>query len=237
MSAPKILFVFVVFVLNFAITPLILAGTVTGKVNFTGTPPAPESINTDADPVCAGLHPQPLMSEEVAANPDGTLQHVFVYVREGLEGKTFEPPSQPVTMDQKGCQYVPHVFGIQVGQTLQILNSDATLHNVHGMPTQSREFNLGMPIQGMKLTRKFDKPEVAVKFKCDVHPWMSAYAGVLNHPFFSVTGQNGSYEIQNLPAGTYALEAWHEKYGTQTARVTVDEVAAATADFTFAGNP
>ena len=211
------------------------AGIVTGKVAFTGTAPAAEKINMNADPTCASLHPEPVFTENVVVNPDQTLRNVFVYVKEGLEEKTFPTPGQAVVMDQKGCHYTPHVFGIQVSQPLDIINSDSTLHNVHGMPTQSKEFNLGMPIQGMKITRKFDKPEVMVKFKCDVHPWMNAYAGVLPHPFFNVTQDTGTYEIKDLPAGTYTIEAWHEKYGTQTQKVTVDESGTATADFTFAG--
>ncbi len=177
------------------------AGTITGKASFAGTPPVPQPIDMNADPVCQGLHPEPVTTQDVVLNGDQTLQNVFVYVKEGLEGKTFEPPKESVTMDQKGCMYHPHVFGVQVNQAVEIVNSDSTLHNVHGMPQQSKEFNLGMPIQGMKLPHKFDKPEVMVKFKCDVHPWMNAFIGVLPHPFFSVTGDKGTYEIKNLPAG------------------------------------
>ena len=171
--------------------------------------------------------------EDVAVNANGTLKNVFVYVKEGLEGKTFAPKTDKVVMDQKGCRYTPHVLGAQVNQPVEIVNSDSTLHNVHGMPPSSKEFNLGMPIQGMKLTRKFDKPDVMVKFKCDVHPWMNAYAGVLPHPFFAVTGEDGSFEIKNLPAGKYTLEAWHEKYGVQTQEIMVDETGQANAVFKF----
>ena len=212
-----------------------MAGTVTGKVAFTGTAPAAATIDMNADPYCAGAHAEAVKTEEVVANTNGTLKNVFVYVKEGLEGKTFDVPAAPVVMAQKGCHYEPHVFGIQVNQPLQIVNDDATLHNVHGMPKESKEFNLGMPIQGMKLTRKFEKPEVMVKFKCDVHPWMNAYIGVLTHPFYAVTGDDGTFKIENLPAGNYTLEAWHEKYGVQTVKVTVADAAPAAADFSFAG--
>jgi hypothetical protein len=123
---------------------------------------------------------------------------------------------------------------MQAGQPLSILNSDATLHNVHALGRKNPEFNLGMPIKGMKLEKTFFNPEVMVKFKCDVHPWMSAYAGVLTHPFFSVTQETGVYEIKDLPPGTYVIEAWHEKYGTQTQQVTVDEAGTQTVDFAFA---
>ena len=211
------------------------AGTLTGKALFSGTVPAPQKIDMGADPTCSSLHPEPVYSEEVVKNEDGTLRNVFVYVKQGLEGKTFPAPSTPVVLDQNTCHYSPHVSGLQVGQKLQIVNSDSTLHNVHGMPTQSKEFNLGMPIQGMKLDRTFDKPEVMVKFKCDVHPWMRAYVGVLNHPFFSVTGADGTFEIKDLPASKYTIEAWHEKFGVQTQEVTVEETAPAKVDFSFAG--
>lgn len=211
------------------------ASNVTGKVSFTGTAPEPQKVDMGADPTCASLHSEPVFDESVLKNADGTLQNVFVYVKQGLEGKTFPAPSAAAVLDQAGCHYTPHVTGVQVGQKLQIANSDSTLHNVHGMPTQSKEFNLGMPIQGMKLDRTFDKPEVMVKFKCDVHPWMHAYVGVLEHPFFGVTGANGTFEIKDLPPGTYTLEAWHEKLGTQTQEITVTEGAPASADFTFAG--
>ena len=230
----KRLSLMVMFLFTFVSLPA-EAGIITGKVSFSGTAPVPQKIAMDADPVCAGLHLEPIFTEDVLVNPNGTLQNVFVYVKEGLEGKSIPTPAEPVTFDQKGCHYTPHVFGIRVNQPLEVVNSDATLHNVHGMPTQSKEFNLGMPIQGMKLTRKFDKPEIMVKFKCDVHPWMNAYVGVLSHPFFSVTGEQGNFEIKDLPAGTYTVEAWHEKYGTQTQQITVDETGTQTLDFTFSG--
>jgi len=187
-----------------------------------------------ADPTCASLHSEPVFAETVIANSNGTLKNVFVYVKEGLEGKTFPAPTTPVTIDQKGCQYHPHVFGIQVGQPLEIINSDSTLHNVHSLANQSKQFNLGMPIQGMKLAKKFENPEVMVKFKCDVHPWMNAHIGVLTHPYYGVSGDEGTFEIKDLPAGTYTIEAWHEKYGTQTQSVTVTDQPA-NVEFTFNG--
>jgi len=198
----------------------VFAGGISGSIKFSGTAPEPTKLNMDADPFCSGSGAD-VMSEEVVVNSNQTLRNVFVYVKEGFEGQTFETPADPVILDQKGCRYFPHVFGAQVGQTVQILNSDATLHNVHGMPKASREFNLGMPIKGMKLKRKFDTPEVGIKFKCDVHPWMNAYAGIVAHPFYAVSGDDGSFSIENLPAGSYTLAAWHEKYGEMTQPVTV----------------
>ncbi len=199
-----------------------MAATVSGKVNFEGTAPAVEKIGADADPACQMVHPDGISSEETVVNPNGTLKNVFVYIKEGLAGKTFEAPKTPVVLDQLGCRYEPRVFGIQVNQTLEILNSDDTLHNVHAIPKNSKEFNLGMPIKGMKLNKKFTAPEVMVKLKCEVHPWMSAYAGVLEHSFYSVTRSEGTFEIKDLPAGQYVLEAWHEKYGTLTQAITIN---------------
>ena len=203
----------------------------TGKVLFEGTAPAPVPIRMDADPVCLLQNKNGQTMEEVVVNSNGTLKNVFVYVKQGLEGQTFQAPATAVTFNQTGCHYEPHVFGIMANQPLEILNSDGTLHNVHALPKNSKEFNLGMPIQGMKLTQKFTAPEVMVKIKCEVHPWMAAYAGVLSHPFYGVTGDDGTFTIKDLPPGEYVLEAWHEKFGTQTATVKVPESSEAT--FTF----
>ena len=218
----------------FSLSHLAIAGTVTGKINFTGTAPQMEPISMNADPVCASLHSEPVLTETVLTNPNGTLKNVFVYVKEGLEGKSFPAPTTAVTIDQNGCQYKPHIFGIQVGQPLEIINSDSTLHNIHSLAEQSKQFNLGMPIQGMKLTKKFEKPEIMVKLKCDVHPWMSAYIGVLDHSFYGVSGGEGTFEIKDLPPGNYVIEAWHEKYGVQTQNVTISD-GPASADFIFTG--
>ena len=209
------------------------AGQVTGTVKFTGTAPVREPLSMAADPTCMAAHPEPALAENVLVNANGTLKNVFVYVKQGLEGKTFPAPATPVTIDQKGCQYSPHVFGIQAGQDLQILNSDNTLHNIHSMAEKNKQFNLGMPIQGMKLNKKFENPEVMVHMKCDVHPWMSAYIGVLPHSFYGVSGDDGSFSIKDLPAGDYVVEAWHEQYGAQEQKVTVAEGAPANLEFSF----
>lgn len=199
------------------------AAVVTVKAPFTGTAPVAEKIKTDADPQCKMMHPDGITSDEVIVNANGTLKNVFVYVKEGLAGKTFEAPKTPVVFDQKGCQYNPKIFGIQVNQPLEIVNSDDTLHNVHSLSVNSAQFNLGMPIKGMKMKKTFTKPEVMVKIKCEVHPWMRAYAGVVDNPFYAVTGDDGSAQIKDLPPGEYTLETWHEKYGTQTQKITVTD--------------
>lgn len=217
-----------------ASSPL-FAGSVGGTVKFTGAAPKMDTISMNADPTCASLHTSPVADDSVVVNSNGTLKNVFVYVKEGLEGKTFPAPSTPAQIDQHGCTYNPHVLGIQAGQELEILNSDNTLHNIHSLTEKGKQFNLGMPIQGMKLKKKFDSPEVMVKIKCDVHPWMHAYIGVLPHSFYSVSDDQGKFEIKDLPDGDYTIEVWHEKYGTQTQKVTVSGGSLVSSDFTFNG--
>jgi plastocyanin len=207
-------------------------GDVTGTVSFIGTPPKPVRIMTNADPQCQVQHKAPMYSEEVVVNKNNTLKNVLVYVKDGLGNKTFTPPAQKVFFDQKGCDYVPHVLGVQVGQEVEIKNSDPTLHNVHSMSRENPQFNVAQPKQGMTMIRKFDKPET-FKVKCEVHPWMSAYIGVFPHPYFAVTGDDGSFTLKSLPPGEYTIEAWHERYGAQTAKVKVERSGVAAANFSF----
>jgi plastocyanin len=211
----------------------VVAGDVTGKVAFEGTPPKSLPLRMDADKVCKAAHKTPVRGEEVVVNANNTLKNVLVYVKGGLGNKKFDPPSKKLEFDQEGCMYKPHVLGIQTGQELEVVNSDPTLHNVHSLSKENPPFNVAQPKQGMRLTKKFDKPEV-FKVKCEVHTWMSAYIGVFSHPFFAVTGDDGSFTLSKLPPGEYTIEAWHEKYGTQTAKVKVDAAGKATADFKFA---
>ena len=186
----------------------------------------------NADPVCV-KEGKGTTTEFVVAGADGGLQNVFVYVKDGLGGRTFQAPQQAVVLDQKGCHYRPHVFGVQVGQPLQIVNSDPTLHNIHAIPKANQEFNTGQPIQGMKFDHTFTAKEVMVPFKCDVHGWMNAYAGVLDHPFFATTDTSGKFELKGLPPGDYTIEAWHEKLGTQEQKITVGAKETKEANFAF----
>ncbi len=207
--------------------------SITGRVLLKGTAPTPQRIRMGADPVCEGLHTEPVMTEEVVVNEDGSLRNVFVYVKKGLEGKTFESANGAVEIDQEGCRYHPRVFGMRAGQPLKIKNSDPTLHNIHAMANNNPSFNVGQPNRGMETVKSFPKPEVMVHFKCDVHPWMSSYVGVLAHPYFSVTGDNGGFGLRNLPAGEYVVEAWHEKFGTQTQTIQVAKDETKTIEFVF----
>jgi plastocyanin len=218
-----------------AATPAVdpaIAATVAGKVKFDGTAPAPQPIKLSSDPYCQKADPG-LTTENEIVGKDGSVENVFVYVKDGLGSRTFTAPSQPVVMDQKGCHYAPHVLGIQVGQPLQIVNSDDTLHNVHGLPKDNKEFNQGQPIQGMKMTHTFSTKEVMIPFKCDVHGWMNAWIGVLDHPYYAVTTADGSFSLKGLPPGTYTIEAWHEKLGTQTQTVTIGDKQTSDVSFTF----
>ena len=207
------------------------AGAITGVITFEGQVPAREPINMDSDPYCTK---QPANSTETVLVGEGSgLQNVFVYVKDGLGDRVFSVPPTAVVLDQKGCRYTPHVLGIQVGQTLEILSSDNTLHNVHAMPEQNREFNKAHQLAGIKHTHVFSTREVMVPFKCDVHKWMNAFVGVVDHPFHAVTAGNGRFELKGLPPGTYVVEAWHEKLGTQTQMVTIGEKQTSDISFMF----
>ena len=200
------------------------AGDVKGTVVVDGMVPMNASIRMNADPVCVRENKTPQSQETYVVGSDGkSLGNVFVYVKDGLGNYVFDAPTDTARIDQKQCRYSPHVFGMRVNQPLEILNSDPTLHNIHAQPTANAEFNNGQPIQGMKMTHTFTSKEVMVPFKCDVHGWMNAYVGVLDHPYFAVTDTEGKFELKSLPPGTYTIEAWHEKLGTQEQQVTLGE--------------
>ncbi len=211
------------------------AATVAGLVKLEGASPKMPALQMAADPYCASQHAgAPAVDEEVVIGPGGELANVFVYIK-NISGN-FPAPSSPVMLDQHGCQYRPHVTALQVGQPLQIKNSDATLHNIHALPTVNRQFNEGQPVQGMVSTKKFDKPEITpFKVKCDVHGWMKAYMAVMPHPFYSVSQNNGTFTISNLPPGQYTIVAWHEKYGQQEQQITVAPKESKAVNFTFKG--
>src|SRR5881392_4372858 len=210
--------------------------TISGKVKFTGAKPAMPKIDMSEEPKCKAKYTAaPPTEETVVVNPNGTLANVFVYVKSGLPASYTAPvPSGDVTLDQDGCRYHPHVLGILVGQKLAIKNSDRILHNIKAKGVKNRPFNISQPTN-MVSERTFTAPEVMVPLECNVHGWMHAWLAVLPHPFFGVSGADGSFTLKGLQPGTYTIEAWHEKYGTQTASVTVAGSETKTADFSFAG--
>jgi plastocyanin len=213
------------------------AGTLTGRVVFSGTPPAPSHINMAADPTCLQANGPDAHTESVLVGPNGGLQNVFVYVKDGLDpAYTFDTPTTAVQLAQKGCRYEPRVLGVQVGQPIEIINDDDTVHNVHALPVKNQEFNVMEPVQGMRMTQTFTVPEVMVRLKCDVHGWMIGYVGVMASPFFAVTKPDGTFEIKGLPPGTYTIGAWHEKFGTQTAQVTIAPGQTQTVSFTYSNS-
>jgi len=210
------------------------AGTITGTAVYTGTVPNLKPLSVSAEPVCAKRHAT-VPNEALVLGAGNSMANVVVKVVSGLPaGKTWPAPTQPVTMDQVGCQYVPHVMGIMVGQPFKVLNSDGILHNVHALPKLNRPFNMAMPPTRKDATETFTKEEGMFVIKCDVHPWMQSYIGVFSHPFFAVTSADGKFTIANLPAGTYEIEAWHEKLGTQKSTVTVGASDTKTQSFKFA---
>jgi hypothetical protein len=198
------------------------AARISGQVVFRGTPPPPTEISMNADPACLRVASSPTTSQSLIVSAQGGLANAFVYVKDGLNpSHPFETPSEPVQLDQKGCQFVPRVLGVRVGQPLLIVNSDPTLQNIHARPRLSPEFNIGQPIQGMKTTHTFSVPEIMIPVRDDVHGWKAAFVGVMAHPYFAVTAADGSFAIAGLPPGNYTIEAWHETLGTVTGRVTV----------------
>jgi plastocyanin len=200
--------------------PNTTGATVRGMVRLQGKAPAPKPINMAADPSCSKLHPTPVMSQDVMVDAQGALQNVVVFVSEGLGDRTFDPPAQPAVIEQKGCVYEPHVMAIRANQKLELVNDDSTAHNIHPQPSNNREWNKAEP-PGTKMEEAFAREEVAIPVKCNVHPWMKSYIAVFKHPYFAVTGKDGSFDLSNLPAGTYTLKAWHEKLGTSVQTVTI----------------
>lgn len=211
------------------------AGAITGKVNFSGTPLEPEAILMDAEPTCQAQYDEDPHTETAVVNDNGTLANVFVYIKSGLEGMSFPTPRETIVLDQQGCRYEPHVLGVQTDQTVLIRNSDDVLHNIHPAPTNSRSFNISQPTQGMETERSFPAAEIMVPVGCDVHGWMNSYIGVVDHPYYAVTEDDGSFELPNLPPGDYEIEVWHEEYGTQTMNVTVGESETIDVEFGYEG--
>jgi hypothetical protein len=208
-------------------------GTISGVVTLEGTAPASHEIMLSGSPGCAKLHSSPLIYPEVVTGDHGALADVVVYVKSGVGNYRFDVPATPAILDQKGCMYEPHVQGLMVGRKLSVTNTDPVLHNVLLLPRQNIPFNKSQPIGSVPIEMSFDHPELAIKVLCNIHPWMCAYVFVFSHPYFDVTPKKGTFELKNLPPGTYTIEAWQEKYGTQDQSVTLDAKEAKSISFTF----
>ena len=220
-----------------AATPDLANGaTVTGKVVFDGTKPVMKTIDMSANPTCMNAHKAaPQKSEEVVINDNGTVKYAFVWVKAGLPDQTWQIPTSTVELNQTGCMYQPHVIGIMAGQNIDIKNSDPTNHNIHPMPAINQEWNESQPPGSADKMQSFPRQEVMVPVKCQIHNWMRAYIGVVSNPFYAVTGDDGTFSLKGLPPGTYTIQVWQEKYGTQEQQITVGAKDSKTLDFTIKG--
>lgn len=211
------------------------AAVVTGAITLSGPRPAPAKVDMSEDPACEEAHKKGAYDGPVAVNSNGTLANTFVYIKSGLEGKTFEPAAAPAVIDQNGCWFQPRVLGIQTGQVLKVTNSDPVTHNIHPLAHINREWNHSQGEGDAPLARKFSKREIMIRVKCNIHGWMRAYLGVVDHPYFAVSGRDGRFEIRNLPPGEYTLAAWHETLGEQEQKVVVPASGRIEATFRFKG--
>ena len=204
-------------------------GVIKGVAKLQGTPPEAKMIKRETDPFCARKQ---MKDEDVLVGPGGVLKNVLVRLTKGVTG-SYDPPAADASLEQQDCMYRPRVQAIQAGQTLLIKNGDQTLHNVHSYKGASTIFNMAQ-IPGLgPMAKKFSEAGDIIKFKCDVHPWMTGYVGIVNHPFFAVTGDDGTFTIAKVPPGTYTVEAWHERYGAKSAELTVSADKPAELTFTF----
>ena len=216
-------------------TPLDLSttGTIRGEVRFEGPVPPMKELSFGSFSECAAAHRGPVHAGDVLVH-DGRLQNAFVYIQKGLGDRVFAIPTEPVEIDQRGCLYDPRVVGVQVGQLIKYVNSDPTMHNVHGTPQASPNWNFALPRVGAERDVRLNEPEVMVSVRCDLHPWMQGWIGVVDHPYFAVTGADGTFALPRVPPGTYTVTAWHERFGIRSAEVTLAERGTADVTFTFA---
>ena len=206
--------------------------TVTGSINVTGTIPKARLIDMAADPVCIELNHR-AQTDFLIVN-EGKLQNAFIYLKgESLDAYRFPMPDSDVVLVQRNCFFSPHVLGLRVGQQLQIVNADVTLHNVHPVPKLNAEWNQTHPPNTAPMVKTFTRAEVLIPFKDNQHPWEKAYLAVMAHPFFAVSDELGRFEIRGVPPGTYTLVVWHEQLGEQQLEVTITPGEIRNADFTF----
>ncbi len=217
-----------------AATPLDPAttGTIAAIVGFEGVAPPMQELTMGSFADCKKLHDGAVPAGDMLVQ-NGKVQNAFVWIQDGLGDRVFATPTNKVVMDQQGCLYVPRVAGAQVGQPVEFLNGDAMLHNVHGTPKENSGWNVALSRKGAERTLTFDKPEIMISIRCDLHPWMQGWLGIVGHPYFGVSGADGTVTLQNVPAGDYTVGVWHERFGQQTAKVTVTPQQTASTTFTL----
>lgn len=223
----------VILAVLFAFPVTAQAAAIKGKVTYKGKRPKLKPIKMGADAVCLTKHADTVFPKTIILGPNQEMKNVFLHIVEGLPKKVYPVPQEPKVMDQQGCIYTPAVLGVMAGQPLKILNPDGTLHNVHALPKINPEFNVAMPKFRTEITKVFTKPEFMFEVKCDVHPWMTAYITVTDNPFYATTGDSGEFVIDNLPAGDYVLEAWHQRLSPQRINVSVTDGETKEVDFVF----
>jgi len=207
------------------------AGSVSGTIHWNGPKPAKVPVDMSGDPACVSANHGKVFEDAVLLGKHNEVDNAFLYIKSGLEGKTFEVPSTPVTIDQRGCWFHPRVFGVQTGQEVDIVNSDPVTHNIHSMAHINREWNHSQGPGDPPMHRRFLKPEVMIPVKCNIHSWMHEYIGVVDNPYFVVSDAEGKFTIPNLPPGTYTLALWHEKLGTQEQQITIPPHGSTTVNF------
>ena len=211
--------------------------TLSGVVKFMGPHPRRRPLDMSGKLECARLHSEPVLDDSIIVNANHTLRNTFVWVRRGLEQWQFETPDTPVVLNQRGCRFEPHVAAVQAGQPIQIINQDSCVHNVHAVPRRNTGFNITQASQGASNTFRFERAEVLVPIKCDIHGWMATYIGVVPHPFFAISDQSGAFRLPALPPGEYTIEATHEVLGSQRRRLTIADKATVSLEFTFRDAP
>jgi plastocyanin len=216
------------------LSSMTFAGSVSGKITYTGTPAKQKAIDMSKEPSCAKQHATPVTTETVVVGAGNTLENVVIYVSAGADDAN--APTKAVTFEQKGCQYLPHVLPMHTGQELDVVNSDQTSHNIHPLAKVNHEWNKSQPPGSPAIKDKFDQPEF-ISVKCNIHPWMHGWFVVLKTNHYAVSGSDGGFTLPNLPPGKYTITAWQEDYGTKTADITISGNETKTQDFSFTAKP
>jgi hypothetical protein len=209
------------------------AGSITGTVTLDGAPPALKPIDMSASPACVAANPSPVVPPIVVTGEKGALANVVVYVKNAPTNYRYDTPTETAILQQKNCMYEPHIVALMTNQPFEVQNNDPTMHNVHPMPKQNRQWSTSQPAGSAALKETFKRPEFAMSVLCNVHPWMRALVFVFDHPYYAVTTRAGNFALKNLPSGTYTIEAWHESLGTQDQTVTIAPHESKSVAFTF----